>query len=150
MKISLFSVLIFLCVSLAGQENPPYWFTDMETAQTYTTEHKVPLLLVFAGSDWCRPCIQFKQDILQSDTFSVYATDHLAVLYLDFPARRKNKLPEAQTLHNEQLAEQYNRQGAFPKLVVLDTNGEILVEPEFKGQQAAEFIRELSLKEDTE
>jgi len=43
--------------------------------------------------------------------------DRLVVLYLDFPAKRKNRLSKEQTAHNEALAERFNKSGAFPKLM---------------------------------
>ena len=139
---------ILLCLLLAtpilAQSNPQNWFTSLEEAKTYAQKKDVNILMVFAGSDWCLPCIKFKKDILQSSAFEAYSQNELAILYLDFPAKRKNKLSPAQTQHNEVLADRYNRSGAFPKLVLLNPQEEKLLEPRFKNQNASTFIEQLS------
>jgi hypothetical protein len=66
-------------------------------------------------------------------------------LYLDFPARRNNKLPEEQTKHNERLADKYNSSGAFPKLVLLNAQEEVLMEPTFHSQSPEVFMEEITL-----
>lgn len=143
----LFSFLLMSFTVLSyAQSDHENWFTDFETANQFATEHDGYILMVFAGSDWCKPCIQLKKDILTSDDFNEFAKDKMAILYLDFPARKKNRLSESQTAHNESLAEQYNRNGAFPKIVLLDSSKEIVAQPEFKGQSAESFIAELKEK----
>lgn len=131
---------LLLHSTAAAQTAPAYWFTDMPAAQAFAQAHEAPILVVFAGSDWCRPCIQFKQDILLAAAFDVYAQTNLVVLYLDFPARRQNQLAPMQKAHNEALAERYNPTGAFPGLVVIDYAGQVLGTPEFKNQSADAFV----------
>ncbi|MCB0639967.1 MAG: thioredoxin family protein [Lewinella sp.] len=140
----LFIASLLLSTSLSAQEMPANWFSDYAAAQAYAEQHDGSILMVFAGSDWCRPCIQFKQDILTSVAFTDFTQGKLAILYLDFPARRKNQLPAAQTEHNEALAARYNPQGSFPKIVLLDTAGRILAEPAFKGQTPEQYMEELT------
>lgn len=136
----LVGVAILIFQSGYSQEHPGYWFSNVEDAKSYATEHEVPILMVFAGSDWCKPCIMFKKDILISENFEGYAAEHLAVLYLDFPIKKANKLPEEQTAHNEALAEKYNRSGAFPAIVMVDAEEHMLGHLEFHNQSADEFI----------
>ncbi|MFT6319216.1 MAG: thioredoxin-related protein [Granulosicoccus sp.] len=121
------------------------WFTNIEKAKSAAAENEQNILMVFAGSDWCKPCIQFKKDILQNTNFATQNGQKLVVLYLDFPARKKNKLPKEQTKHNETLADQYNRSGTFPKIILLDAQGDKLKIIEFEGQSIEDFTTELSL-----
>ena len=118
-------------------------FTDLTKAKKHAAENNQDILMVFAGSDWCKPCIQFKKDILQSTDFENQVGKQITVLYLDFPARRKNKLSKEQTAHNEALAERFNKSGAFPKIILLDAEEQLLASPSFKGQSALEFVSEL-------
>ena len=83
-------------------------------------------VLVFSGSDWCKPCIQLKKNILDTKTFTDYSEQHLDLLIVDFPYKKKNQLPEEQQRRNDQLAEQYNPSGDFPKIILLDTNDHVL------------------------
>lgn len=142
-RIIIFLALVILGFQLNAQSTLNNWFVDLEEAQSYAKDHSGQILMVFSGSDWCKPCIQFKKDILTADAFKQYADANLTILYLDFPARKKNKLSKAQTKHNEALAEKYNRQGAFPKIVLLDSEDVILAQPEFRGQSPDDFIAEL-------
>lgn len=115
-------------------------FSDIEVAKEYALHEEVPILIVFAGSDWCKPCIQFKKSILQSEAFMLFAEDSLAILYLDFPLKKANKLSPEQTSHNEKLAEQYNRSGAFPAILMINAEEKILGHLAFSNQSPIEFI----------
>lgn len=123
-----------------SQKTHSYWFSNIDEATDYATENEVPILMVFAGSDWCKPCMQFKKDILTSEEFSDYASKNLAILYLDFPMRKQNKLPEEQTAHNEKLAEKYNQSGAFPAILLMDANQKVYGDLHFKRQSPEDFI----------
>ena len=128
---------------LIAQSDTLAWFTNFEEAKTAAIENEENMLMVFAGSDWCKPCIQFKKDVLHSADFQAKMKDEVVILYLDFPARRKNKLSKEQTAHNEALAEKYNKSGAFPNVILLNENDAILGNPSFNGQTAADFANEL-------
>jgi len=130
--------LFTLSTSIAQEESN--WFTSKDTAIEHAKENNSNILIVFAGSDWCKPCIQFKQDILLSEDFNTYATDNLTILYLDFPMKKKNKLSEEITKHNEALAEEYNKSGSFPKIILTDKDLVRIKEIEFKNQSPSEFV----------
>lgn len=118
-------------------------FTDFEIAKAFAAENQTNILMVFGGSDWCKPCIQFKNDILDSEIFKAWSAENMSILYLDFPAKRKNKLSDAQTAHNEALAERFNKSGFFPNIFVLNKEEKVLANPKFKSQNADVFIKEL-------
>ena len=48
------------------------------------------------------------------------------MLQADFPRRKKNALPKAQQEHNNKLAAQYNLNGYFPYVVILNEKGSVL------------------------
>lgn len=142
-RLILCSFFVLLNFMTFAQKNSLAWFTNLEEATTAATENGQDILMVFAGSDWCKPCIQFKKDILQSTDFTNAVQEKLVVLYLDFPSRKKNKLPAAETAHNEALAERFNKSGAFPKIVLMDAQENVLATPEFRGQNASDFLEKL-------
>jgi|GEM_PF-173049 len=128
------------------EENPPnhlFWETNIEKAKALASENDLNILMVFSGSDWCKPCMKLKKDILLSNEFQKYAINKLVILDLDFPIRKKNQLSKAQTKNNEALAAKYNASGAFPKIVLLKKDETILGEPEFRGQSPIAFAKEL-------
>ncbi len=143
--ILIFGLLLFSYFAIAQDQNQdqvdPY-LSNINIAKEMAVEKEVPIMLVFAGSDWCRPCIQFKKEVLESDSFQAFSEDNLLILYLDFPARKKNRLPEEQTLHNEELAAEYNQTGLFPKIVLLNSETEILGTINYIKQKPEVFIKD--------
>ena len=137
-----FSLLAF-SLQMNGQIEKTNVFTDFAEAKAFANEHQTNVLMVFGGSDWCKPCIRFKNDILDAETFKSWSAENIAVLYLDFPAKKKNKLSKEQTAHNEALAEQFNKSGFFPNIFILNPEEQVLANPKFKNQDAATFVEEL-------
>lgn len=106
----------------------PFWHTNYEQAMEVAQRLNRPVLIVFSGSDWCAACIRFKRDVLSKKDFTNFAHQNLVLLNLDFPRRKKNRLPEPIVQKNEGLAAQYNVEGLFPRAVLVDTGGKILVD----------------------
>ena len=96
---------------------------DFEDAKKVAVEKNQLIVLIFSGSDWCKPCIQFKSNILSDPAFSTFAEEELVLLEVDFPYKKKNRLSKEQQMHNNQLAERYNPNGSFPMVVLLDETG---------------------------
>ena len=130
----LFSFLL-LTSSTSPSEEEGFWFETKEECMSYAQEEGKNILMVFSGSDWCKPCMQFKKEVLLSE--------ELAILYLDFPMKKKNRLSEAQTAHNEALAEEFNKNGAFPKIILLDAQLNEIKEIKYTRQNTSAFIESL-------
>ena len=141
MKILMSLVLCtFLTVTMTAQDGVANYFTESEDAITYAEANDAKILMVFGGSDWCRPCIQFKKKILDADDFKQNTKGKTAVLYLDFPSKKKNKLSKEATEHNEALAAQYNTSGSFPKIILMDKSMKKIKEISYEGQSSTDFI----------
>ena len=121
-----------------------YTTTSLKEAKRYAKQHDARILMVFAGSDWCRPCKQFKAGVLDDASFRESVKEDIVVLYLDFPSKRRNQLPPKQKAANEALAEQYNPQGIFPRIVLIDAAEHVLGELKYTGEEAAAFETQLS------
>lgn len=134
--------LVGLSIAGFSQTEQVSFYTDYEQAKIAAVAENKTILMVFAGSDWCRPCMQFKQEILESELFQAYAQENLVLLYLDFPVRKKNQLSKEQTAHHERLAEQYNKTGAFPKIVLLDAQDQRICDLKYTHQTAENFVAE--------
>ena len=141
MKKVLSIVLIVLATTsvLSAQE----WQTDFAKAKEIAVRQNRPIILVFQGSDWCAPCIKLDREIWSTEAFKSYAAEHYVMLQADFPRRKKNALPEAQTKANAYLAETYNKVGVFPFVVVLDSKGKVLGETSYKKTTPENYIKEL-------
>lgn len=88
--------------------------------------------------------LNLTREIWSTETFKKYAKDNYVMLKADFPRRKKNILSEKQTKANALLAEKYNKQGFFPFVVVLDSNGQVLGESSYKKTTPENYIKELN------
>ena len=107
-------------------EAPAGWLTDLDAAKAAAKAAKRPILAVFSGSDWCKPCIMYEQEVFSKPEFMAYAKDRLVLAHFDFPRMKKNQLPAAQQKLNDAAAAQLNREGDFPLAVVISPEGKVL------------------------
>ena len=114
---------------------------DAASAFKQAKKNNQSVLLVFSGSDWCRPCIKFKKEVLNDSTFIDFSKSRLVVLNADFPQRKNQS--EALVKQNEQLAEQYNPNGFFPQVVLLNSDSSIVANIAYTRQSASEFISQI-------
>lgn len=116
------------------------WLTSFEQAQTLAIEEQKPILLVFSGSDWCRPCIQLDREVFQDSSFLAFADSELILLKADFPRSKKNRLPKELQSHNERLAQRYNPKGEFPLVLLLDKSGKEITRTGYRSGGSNAFI----------
>jgi thioredoxin-related protein len=114
---------------------------NAEEAFRISSESNKPVLLVFAGSDWCANCIRFEKKILSAADFRSFAEENLVILKADFPQR--TPLSTALQEQNASLAEKYNPKGEFPYLLLLTPGKSVLSSLVFSNQSSSEFISEI-------
>jgi len=84
-------------------------------------------LIVFSGSDWCKPCIRLKSETLNNEHTLKFFTEKKVEIYTaDFPRKKNHKPSKEIVKKNEELADLYNSDGVFPKLVLLDNNNNLI------------------------
>ena len=127
-----FFVLILLSNIAIGQT----FHHDFDAAKKLATENDQRIALIFSGSDWCKPCIQLRETILSDAKFVNYADKKLVLVDVDFPYKKANRLPKEQLTHNEKLADQYNPEGIFPRVILTDEQGKVLGEFTFDKRLA--------------
>ncbi|PIQ50244.1 MAG: thiol-disulfide isomerase [Cytophagales bacterium CG12_big_fil_rev_8_21_14_0_65_40_12] len=133
-------ILLSLFLSIAPELN---WKTDFQEAKDLSKASDKKILLVFSGSDWCKPCIQLHRSLFETDEFAAYAEANLVLLKADFPSQKKNQLSKEQTIKNEELASKYNPNGEFPLAVFLNNEGKVLGSFGFdKAKTPAAYIKE--------
>lgn len=127
--------LLSLNLSYAQTEGIISYEQAMEKAKD---EGKV-LVIQFAGTDWCSPCIRLEDQILNTPEFQVYQKNFVW-LKADFPRKKDNRLSKEKQAHNDALAEKYNNKGSFPLLVFIDDNEEVLGVIGYQSVTAKEYI----------
>jgi len=113
---------LLVCTILSAQN----FVHNFDAAQDLSIKESKNTLMIFSGSDWCKPCIQLREKILASSEFTDYAEKKLVLLEVDFPYKKKNRLPKDQRKHNEELADHYNPEAIFPMMLVLNEKGMVL------------------------
>src|SRR5947209_4080600 len=65
------------------------WLTDLPKAQAKAKAENKMLLMDFAGSDWCPPCMALKKKVFSSSEFEAFAKTSLVLVDVDFPRRKQ-------------------------------------------------------------
>ncbi|RSK41142.1 thioredoxin family protein [Hymenobacter perfusus] len=120
------------------------WNTTLEAALQQAKATGRPVLAVFSGSDWCKPCIMLKQEVFDKPEFEQYAQGKLVLARFDFPRSKKNKLPAEQTKQNEQAAAKLNKEGSFPLVVLLSPEGKVLAKTGYRAGGATAYTNHLN------
>ena len=143
MRKLLTTIFVFSLIIGASAQD---WQTDFIKAKGIATEKNQNIILVFSGSDWCAPCIKLETEIFSSEEFKSYAKDNYVMLKADFPRKKKNKLSKEQQKKNAELADKYNSRGFFPLVLVLDSNGKVILKTDYKKVSPKEYIAILNGK----
>ena len=127
------ALLLLLCACTTARAQQ----TDPGRAFLLARQTGKPVLLIFSGSDWCLPCIHLEKQVLSDSTFQAFAAPRLVVLCADFPQRKKHDP------RSDSLAEAYDAEGAFPKIVLLTAGLRLLAALDYHEQPVSDFIREI-------
>ncbi|EHQ26682.1 thioredoxin family protein [Mucilaginibacter paludis] len=136
--------LLFISL-IAGLFANVTWLGDFNQATTEASKSHKLILINFSGSDWCGPCIRERKEILESDAFVNYASDHLVLVRADFPRQKKNQLSKDQIKLNEALADKYNPDGKFPYTILVDEHGKVLKDWDgFPNESPEQFVAQIA------
>lgn len=134
-------LLLLISMLAYGHVSYSQILEDPQKAFQLSQQSQLPVLLVFSGSDWCRPCIRFHKDVLSTTEFQTYADGKFIMLKADFPQR---KIQAASIIQqNESLAERYNPKGQFPLILLLNTDQSLNTTIKYTRQNSHTFIGEL-------
>lgn len=140
LKIKFLILFFFISCFSFSQE----WENSYADAKSKVEESGGALLLVFAGSDWCAPCIKLDRLVFQSPEFGQYAKQNLVLYKADFPRKKANSPTPELAVANKILAEKFNPSGYFPLVVLLDTNEEVLGSFGYQKKPVEDYISHLN------
>ena len=132
-------LLAFSVTQLSGQ----LWTDSYAAAQSAARESGKAVVVVFSGSDWCAPCIKLEREIWSDADFQRAAPESFVFYRADFPRKKENRLPEELAARNGELAERYNSRGAFPLVVVLTPDGDLLGQAGYDKTDPTTYLRKL-------
>ena len=78
-------LFLFITTMVSAQT----WEPSFEAAKAKAAQEGKDIVLTFAGSDWCIPCMKLEKEIWSSQEFMDYAKDHLVMYRADFPSARR-------------------------------------------------------------
>ena len=144
MRYAAFSIALVAAwrsTAAAAQTAPatPAWHNSLPEALAQAQASQKPVLAVFSGSDWCKPCMMLKQEVFDQPEFARFAQDKLVLARFDFPRNKKHQFSAEQTKLNEQAAAQLNAGGEFPLVVVLSPTGKVLARSGYRAGGAASY-----------
>jgi len=129
-------IVLFLCTLISTTK----WHTNLEEGIQEVKKTDKNILLVFSGSDWCKPCIQLKENVFQSEAFKSIASKKFALVNIDFKRDQKSTSKDI-IRYNESIAEKYNPNGFFPYVLILNQQGKVIKSIEgYKGETSNYFI----------
>ena len=135
------NIVAFLMVFTSFLGYSQNWKTNFEEAKTQAMNENKNILLVFSGSDWCAPCIKLDKTVWQSEEFKKESESKWVIYRADFPKKKVNQLDSALTESNKKLAAQYNAEGYFPLVLLLDKTGTVLGVDGYKNISATAYIQ---------
>lgn len=137
------SILAFMFL-FTNTINAQEWITSFDEAKNIAKNENKHIILVFAGSDWCAPCIKLEKQILETKEFKESVKNDFVLIKADFPRKKKNQLTESLQNQNKKLAEEYNKSGGFPLVVVLDKDGKKMGETGYKNISPDSYLNILN------
>jgi len=139
MRYVMLAGLLLAAATASAQTAPATWTSSLPAALAQAKASQKPVLAVFSGSDWCKPCMLLKQEVFDQPEFSSFAKDKFVLARFDFPRNKKNALSKDQTKLNEEAAARLNKEGAFPAVVLLSPEGKILARTGYRPGGATAY-----------
>ncbi len=127
----------------ASAAAPKGWHTSFQKASDAAKASGKPIFIKFTGSDWCRPCKDMQQKVLDTKKFKQWAAKNVTLLYIDFP-RDKSKIRKKQLKHNLELQKRFSVK-VFPTVLVLKTNAkEAGRDARYRGADVSSYIKAIT------
>ena len=110
------------------------WHESIVLAMRESAQTGKPILADFTGSDWCHWCKKLDQDVFETKTFKKWSRKNVVLLELDYPQNGSQR--SEIKLQNQELKERYGID-AYPTVLFLDSNGEVLGRLGYQADPAA-------------
>ena len=109
-------------------------------------QREVPALVFLTGSDWNPRCQRLVDEVLQSASFQLAATDSYVLGWVDFPqgAERRHLVPDP--AENARFRQRY-RVASYPWLLLLTGEGDVLVDMAYGDQGPELLLAQLAMHE---
>ncbi|WP_407405282.1 thioredoxin family protein [Chryseobacterium sp.] len=97
---------------------------DWNTTQVKAQKSGKKILIILTGSDWCKPCIKMKKNVIETTEFEIYANENVEIFEINLP---RNQDLNSKVVKDYQVFKDKFKTNVLPTLVLLDNNGNELV-----------------------
>jgi protein disulfide-isomerase len=129
-----------LLLQVGRAEAGDKWITNLDEAQRLAVKEGKDLFILFTGTAWCSPCLQFESNVLSQPEF-LRNTEPFILVKLEFPASDED-LPAGQRKDFMYWRERYGVR-LFPTVFLADANGRPYAVTGHIGSGAEEYVRHL-------
>ena len=119
---------------------PTITLTDLFDENNAVTIKKDQLTLIDFWEVWCGWCIKLKKEVFSKPTFIDYANEHLILMTVDFPNKKKQE--ESLKDQNNTLLDNYGVK-AFPTIILVDAEGKVLGETGYRRGGPESYVEHL-------
>jgi len=133
--------IVLLTFDVSGAEADAKWKTHLDEAQRVASKEGRDLFILFTGTEWCHPCIQFEADVLCRPEFTRGAAPFVLVK-LEYP-KSDDEMPADRRDDLVAWRERYGVR-AFPSVFLADATGRPFAATGHLGIGAAEYVQRLT------
>lgn len=144
-------MIVFLSAFGCAQEDPPeneeplvpevretsrgsVWHQSFARALKESQEQDKPVLLDFAGDDWCEPCRILRKNVFETEQFAEWAESRVVLLEVQVPDPSQPRSADV-----VELTERYSVT-TFPTVLILNSDGDVLGSIEGAFEDSTEWI----------
>jgi tetratricopeptide (TPR) repeat protein len=131
---------ILLASDAPGAEPGAKWMTRLDEAQRVAAKDGRDLFILFTGTEWCLPCVQFEADVLSRPEFARGA-EPFVLVKLEFP-KSDDEIPADRRDDLIAWRERYGVR-AFPSVFLADAAGRPYAATGHLEIGAAEYVQRL-------
>ena len=97
---------------------------DWNVAQEKAQKSGKNILIILTGSEWCKPCIKMKKNVLETIEFEKFANESVEIFEINLP---RNQDLNSKVVMDYQYFKNKFKTNALPSLILLDKEGNELV-----------------------
>lgn len=110
---------------VANDHGKLHWTTSYQEALDDANKRNTPVMLVFAGSDWCPWCQKLSSEVFETAEFSAWSESRVIPVMLDFP--KTKQLPANLAKQNNLLLDRFRPHlSGFPTALFVKPDGTVI------------------------